>query len=109
MQPAIRLHSSVIDHLTTCESALPPRLLCPHVSRGKPQMGPRFHAGSGKAWWQRSFPPPPSPANHLKRLLSHAGTLGRSHQGLIRTVSGPSVMGQAGGSGRTNGFQTKEW
>lgn len=46
----------------------------------------------------KEFPPPPSPANHLKQSLSHAGTLGgrlgRSHQGLIRAVSGPSVMDQ---------------
>lgn len=42
------------------------------------------------------FPPPPSPANHLKQTRGRAGALGggpgRSHQGLIRAVSGPSVM-----------------
>lgn len=89
MRPVIHHHSSVGDHLTTCESTLPPSLLCPHVSRGKPQMGPRFYARMGKAWRRRSFPLPPSPANHLKQLVSHAGTLG-----LIRPVSGPSVLGQ---------------
>lgn len=44
------------------------------------------------------FPLPPAPANHLKKPLSHVGTLGcrlgHPHQSLIRAVSGPLVTDQ---------------
>ncbi len=46
----------------------------------------------------KEFPPPPSPTNHLKQPVSQAGTQGcgpgRSHQGLIRAVSGLLVPDQ---------------
>lgn len=59
-------------------------------------MGPRFHARTGKARWQRSFHHLHHQQTTSNKTRGRAGALGggpgRSHQGLIRAVSGPSVM-----------------
>ncbi|KAK1881786.1 putative cation-transporting ATPase 13A4 [Dissostichus eleginoides] len=83
-----------MDHLTTCASDC---WLHPRASRENPKWGP-FPCWDMEGMVAEDFQPPSSPENHLKQPLSHAGTLGGgsgcSHQGLIRAVSGPSVMDQ---------------
>lgn len=92
------------------QGELPQSMIHPHSSFFSPHVYPHCHQSllcpeENPKWGPVSmpegtvaeeFPPPPSPANHLKQIRGQAGALGGgpgcSHQGLIRAVRGPSVM-----------------